>query len=206
MNATPWRRIATLTATLLLLAACITAPTPSIPLPKVSGAQVLYVIDPAHTYPHFGVSHLDLSTLRGRFNKTSGWIVLDREAHSGSMTVVIDVDSIDTGDPVLEQRLRAPDFFDTESYPTMTFRSSKLQFQGEALVGVDGELTIRDVTRPVSLTVTSFRCAPLPLIRVEACGVNAEARIRRADFGISIYPSMIGAEVELLLPLEAHRR
>jgi polyisoprenoid-binding protein YceI len=205
MSAARWRGIATL-AGAALLAACITAPTPSIPLPPVSGGQVLYVIDPAHTYPHFGVSHLNLSTLRGRFNKTSGWIVLDREARSGAMTVVIEVNSLDTGDATLEQRLRQSDFFDAESYPTITFRSSKLRFEGDKLVRVDGELTIRDVTKPVSLTVTSFHCAPLPLIRIEACGANAETRIKRADFGISIYPSMIGADVELLLPLEAHRR
>ena len=189
-----------------LLAGCITAPTPSIPLPPVTGGQVLYVIDPAHTYPHFGVSHLGLSTLRGRFNKTSGWIVLDRGARSGSMTVVIDVDSLDTGDRTLAQRLREADFFDAESYPTITFRSNKLRFEGDNLVGVDGELTIRAITKPVSLKVNSFRCAPLPLIRIEACGANAETRIQRADFGISIYPSMIGAEVELLLPIDAHRR
>jgi polyisoprenoid-binding protein YceI len=190
----------------LPLAACITAPTPSIPLPEVRGGEALYVIDPAHTYPHFGVTHLGLSTLRGRFNKTSGWIVLDRSAGSGSMTVVIDVNSLDTGDRTLEQRLLQGDFLDAENHPTMTFRSNRLHFRDDVLTGVDGELTLRGVTRPVSLTVTSFRCAPLPLIRIEACGANAEARLRRADFGISIYPSMIGAEIELLLPIEAHRR
>jgi polyisoprenoid-binding protein YceI len=190
--------------TALLLAAC--APTSKIALPESAPGEVLYVIDPGHTFPHFEVTHLGWSTHRGRFNKTSGWIVLDRTARRGKLELVIDTDSLDTGDPALEQRLREQDFFDATNHPTITYRADRFRFDGETVVGVDGELTIRGVTRPVTLTVSSFRCGPLPIIRREACAANAETRIARADFGISLYPSMIGTDIRLLIQVEAHRR
>lgn len=188
----------------LLLGAC--APTTKLALPETAPTETLYVIDPGHTFPHFEVTHLGWSTHRGRFNKTSGWILLDRAARRGKLELVIDTDSLDTGDPALEQRLRDSDFFDANNHPTIVFRSDRFRFEGEALVGVDGELTIRGVTRPVALTVSSFRCGPIPIIRREACAANAEARVNRADFGISLYPSMIGTDIRLLIQIEAHRR
>lgn len=189
----------------LVLGACVIATT-SLPLPEIQSGQALYVIDSSHTFPHFAVSHLSLSTQRGRFNKSSGWIVLDRAARSGSMELIIDAASVDTGDPVLEARLREADFFDVERFPSIVYRANRLRFDGDTLVGVDGELTLRGVTRPVPLRVTSFHCAPLPLIRIEACGASAEGRINRIDFGITLYPSLIGTEIALLIQVEAHRR
>lgn len=189
--------------TALLLGAC--APTTKLALPEVAPTETLYVIDPGHTYPHFEVTHLGWSTHRGRFNKTSGWILLDRAARRGKLELVIDTDSLDTGDPALEQRLRDEDFFDTKNHPTIVYRADRFRFDGETLVGVDGALTIRGVTRPVALTVNSFRCGPLPIIRREACAANAETRVNRSDFGISLYPSMIGTDIRLLIQIEAHR-
>ena len=187
-------------------ACALLPPTSTVPLPAVSGNEELYVIDPAHTFPHFEVTHMNLSTHHGRFNKTSGWILFDRAARRGTIELVIDADSIDTGDPALEQRLRGEDFFDAKTYPTITFRSSKFHYDGDKLVGADGELTLRGNTRPVSLTITSFRCAQLPLIRREVCGARAETSVKRSDFGMSIYPSMIGADVRLVIQVEAHKR
>jgi polyisoprenoid-binding protein YceI len=188
----------------LLLGAC--APTTKLALPEPAPDEALYVIDPGHTFPHFEVTHLGWSTHRGRFNKTGGWILLDRAARSGKIELVIDANSLDTGDPALENRLREEDFFDTKTYPEIVFRSDRLRFEGETLVGVDGELTIRGVKRPVALRVTSFRCGPLPIIRREACAADVEARVNRTDFGISLYPSMIGTDIRLLIQVEAHRR
>jgi polyisoprenoid-binding protein YceI len=192
--------------TVLLGACAVLPPTSTIPLPAVSGSEELYVIDPAHTFPHFEVTHMNLSTHHGRFNKTSGWIMLDRAAQRGSMQLVIDANSVDTGDPALEQRLRGEDFFDAANHPEIRFRANKLRFDGDKPVGADGELTLRGATRPVSLTITAFRCGQLPLIRREACGARAETSIKRADFGMSIYPSMIGADVRLVIQVEGHKR
>jgi polyisoprenoid-binding protein YceI len=200
-------RLSLLSLLAALISACaVLPPSATIPLPPTSGGDELYVIDPSHTYPHFEVTHMNLSTHHGRFNKTNGWIVLNRPARRGSMQLVIDAESIDTGDPALETRLRGEDFFDTKNFPQIVFRSNKFRFDGDKPVGIDGELTIRGETRPVSLTIASFRCGQLPLIRREACGARAETSIRRADFGMSIYPSMIGTDVRLVIQVEAHKR
>ncbi len=188
----------------LLLGSCVS--TPEAPLPATAPGDEVYAIDPGHTFPSFEISHLGFSTHRGRFNKTSGWVILNRAARSGSIQLTIDADSIDTGDPQLETRLRKSDFFDTETYPNIIFTSKKLRFEGDTLTAVDGELTLRGVTRPVTLTVTSFRCGKLPVIGREVCGVNAETSIKRSDFGISAYPTMIGGDVKLLIQVEAHKR
>jgi len=194
-------------STAVLLGACaLLPPSSEVPLPQVSGNEELYVIDPAHTFPHFEVTHMNLSTHHGRFNKTSGWIVLDRSARRGRMQLTIDAESLDTGDPALEQRLRGEDFFDSKNFPHIVFRADKFRFDGDKPVGVDGELTLRGVTRSVSLGVSAFRCGQLPLIRREACGARAETALKRADFGMSIYPSMIGADVRLVIQVEGHKR
>ncbi len=194
-----------LLSTVILITACATTAEVATQSPVPAGQNV-YVIDPGHTFPNFEITHLGLTTHRGRFNKTSGWVMLDRAAHDGSVEIKIDADSLDTGDARLEQRLRAEDFFDTASYPTITFKSNQLHFAGDVLVGVDGELTLRGVTRPVALTVTSFRCGNRPITGQEACGANAETTIKRADFGITAYPSAIGADVKLLFQVEAVKR
>ncbi|HKQ30119.1 MAG TPA: YceI family protein, partial [Burkholderiales bacterium] len=188
-------------------AACaVLPPSSDVPLPSVSGGGALYVIDPAHTFPHFEVTHMNLSTHHGRFNRTSGWIMLDRAARRGAIELVIDAASVDTGDPALEQRLRGEDFFDSGNFPQIKFRADKFRFDDDKPIGIDGELTLRGVTRPVTLAVSAFRCGQLPLIRREACGAQAETTIKRADFGMSIYPSMIGADVRLLIQVEGHKR
>jgi polyisoprenoid-binding protein YceI len=194
------------TTAALLVACAALPPTSTIPLPTVSGSEELYVIDPAHTFPHFEVTHMNLSTHHGRFNRTNGWIVLDRAARRGSMQLVIDTNSVDTGDPALEQRLRGEDFFDAANHPEIRFRADKLRFDGDKPIGADGELTLRGNTRPVSFAITAFRCGQLPLIRRNACGARAETSIKRADFGMSIYPSMIGADVRLVIQVEGHKR
>lgn len=191
-------------STALLLGSC--ASVPETPMPPAAPGEEVYAIDPGHTFPSFEISHLGFSTHRGRFNKTSGWVILNRGAHGGSIQLTIDADSIDTGDPRLETRLRKSDFFDTETYPTIVFTSKKLRFEGDTLTAVDGELTLRGVTRPVTLAVTSYRCGKLPVIGREVCGANAETSIKRADFGISAYPSAIGGDVKLLIQVEAHKR
>ena len=194
----------TMLCVILLLASC--ASVPETPMPPAAPGEEIYAIDPGHTFPTFEISHMGSSTHRGRFNKTNGWITLNRAARSGSIQLTIDADSIDTGDVRLEERLRKPDFFDTTTFPDITFRSNKLRFEGDALTAVDGDLTLRGVTRPVTLTVTSFRCGKFPVIGTEVCGANAETTIKRADFGISMYPSMIGGDVKLLIQVEAHKR
>src|SRR4051794_24363250 len=86
-----------------------------------------YTVDPGHTYPSFEISHLGFSTQRGRFDKTTGRLTLDREAKSASVEISIDANSIDTGNAKLEEHLRKPDFFDVAQFPAITFKSTKAQ-------------------------------------------------------------------------------
>jgi polyisoprenoid-binding protein YceI len=139
-------------------------------------APETYVIDDTHTLPRFSYSHFGYSNQLSRFDKTSGKIVLDRQAKSGSVEITVDTKSVDTGYPLFNEHIQGQDFLDTAKYPTATFISNKLKFEGENLVAVDGTLTLKGISKPVSLTVTSFQCMPHPMLKKEACGANATCR------------------------------
>ncbi|MFA5371213.1 MAG: YceI family protein, partial [Sideroxydans sp.] len=121
-------------------------------------APETYMIEPTHTLPRFEYSHFGYSTQLSRFDKTSGTIVLDRAAKNGSVDVVIDATSVNTGYALFNQHIQSPDFFDTEMFPTITFKSKQMKFDGDKPVAVSGDLTIKGVTKPVTLTLTSFHC------------------------------------------------
>jgi len=86
----------------------------------------------------------------------------------------------------------------------MTYRSSKLTFDGDTLVGADGELTLAGITRPVSLAITSFKCRPHPVNKKEQCGADGTARIKRSEFGLNA-ASSVGDDVKILFQIEAYR-
>jgi polyisoprenoid-binding protein YceI len=169
-------------------------------------ADTTYTIDPTHTYPSFEVSHLGFSTQRGRFDRTSGTITLDPQAQTGSADILIDTASVDTGLGILEERLRGPLFFDVAQYPGMSFKSDSFRFEQGRLAGVDGILTLLGVSRPVSLTVTGFKCGPNLAEQFRfACGADAEATIRRSEFGMKGYLPFVGDEVKIRIQIEALR-
>jgi polyisoprenoid-binding protein YceI len=162
-----------------------------------------YTVDSGHTFPSFEVSHLGFSTQRGRFDKTAGRVTLDREAKTASIEITIDANSVDTGNPKLEEHLRKPDFFDVAEYPTITFKSTKAHFNGDTLASLDGDLTMRGQTKPVTLTVNKFHCGAHPVAKKPACGADASTTVKRSDFGIKYGLPVIGDEVKLLLNVEA---
>ena len=112
-----------------------------------TAAPALYRIEPELTYAEFAVSHLGLSRQRGHFGRTNGTIVLDPEQHSGSIDFVIDATSVDTGWPARDEFLKGEDMFDAARFPVVSFRSTQLTFDGERLVAVAGELTMRTPLR-----------------------------------------------------------
>ncbi|MEO8627086.1 MAG: YceI family protein [Betaproteobacteria bacterium] len=169
----------------------------------MASAADSYTIDPRHTFPIYEISHLGFSTQRGRFDKSSGKITLDRAAKTGSAEVIIDTTSIDTGVDKLNEHLRSDDFFDTAKYPSMTFKGSKILFNGDVPTSISGELTLMGVTKPVTLTVARFNCAPHPMLKKEVCGADAVATIKRGEFGMTKFAPAIGDEVKLLLNVEA---
>ena len=169
----------------------------------VLAAPETFVIDNAHTFPRFSYSHFGLSTQLSRFDKTSGKIVLDREAKTGSVDVVIDTTSVDTGFDVFNGHIQGEDFLSTEKFPSATFKSTKVRFEGDKPVAVEGDLTIKGVTKQVTLTLTSFILQPHPMLKKDAIGANATTKISRTEFGAGKYAPNVGDEVTIDLAVEA---
>ena len=151
-----------------------------------TAAPVTYEIDPAHTYPSFEADHLGgLSVWRGKFNSNTGSVVLDREAGTGTVRIEVDIASIDFGHDDMNEHARKPDLFDATAFPTATYTGTLSGFSDGKPTRVDGELTLHGVTKPVVLTIHSFKGMPHPLHQRELCGADASTTLDRADFGIS---------------------
>ena len=170
-----------------------------------ASAAERYTIDSNHTLPVYEINHFDWSTQRGRFNKVTGKIVLDRAAKTGSMDVTIDVASIDSGVAKLDEHLLSEDFFHAAKHPTMRFESDSIVFEGDTPKSVPGQFTMLGVTRPLTIAILSFHCAENPFAKKMACGANAVATIRRSEFGMTTYTPGLGDEVRLLINVEAFK-
>lgn len=166
-------------------------------------ATETYVIDGTHTFPRFEYNHLGYSIQVSRFDKTSGKITLDRAAKTGSVDVVIDAKSVNTGYALFNEHIQGEDYFYTAKHPTITFKSSSMKFDGDKLVAVNGDLTVKGVTKPVTLTVTSFHCMPHPMLKKDACGANATTKIKRSEFNAGKNAPFVSDEVTLTIPVEA---
>ncbi len=172
-------------------------------VPSAFAAPETFNIDPAHTAPRFEYSHLGYSKQLHSFDKTSGKIVLDRAAKTGSVDVTIDAKSVNTGYALFNEHIQGADYFDTGKYPTITFSSTAVKFNGDKPVSVEGNLTIKGVTRPVTLTVTSFQAMPHPILKRDAIGANATTQIKRSDFNMGKGAPYVSDEVTLSLAVEA---
>jgi polyisoprenoid-binding protein YceI len=166
-------------------------------------APETFAIDGTHTFPRFSYSHFGYSKQLSRFNKTTGKIILDKEAKTGSVDVTIDMKSVDTGYDVFNSHIQGEDFLDTEKYPTATFKSTKVRFDGDKPVAVEGNLTIKGVTKSMMLTIDSFQLMPHPMLKKDALGANASAKIKRSDFNAGKYAPYVGDEVTLDIGVEA---
>ena len=166
-------------------------------------APVTYTIDPGHTYPSFEADHMGISVLRGKFNKTTGSVTIDRAAKTGSLEIVIDADSLDFGHDKLNAHAKNADMFDVAKFPTATYKSKSITFKGDAPASVEGELTLHGVTRPVTLTINSFKCIDHPMLKKEVCGADASAEFKRSDFGINYGLPRFAPEVKLAISVEA---
>jgi polyisoprenoid-binding protein YceI len=160
-------------------------------------------VEPTHTYPRFEYSHFGYSNQQQRFDKTSGKLVIDRAAKTGSVDVTIDATSVNTGYALFNQHIQGADFFDTAKHPTITFKSNKVKFEGDKPVAIEGELTIKGVTKPVTLTVTSFHSMPHPMLKKDAIGANASAKVKRSEFNMGKNVPYVSDEVTLTIAVEA---
>jgi polyisoprenoid-binding protein YceI len=166
-------------------------------------SQENYRVDPLHTATTFSVSHLGLSLQRGSFGRTTGMVMLDRTARKGSIEVAIDAASVTSGSPSREELLRGEDYFNVAQFPSITFKSTKLKFDVDRVVSADGELTIRGVTKPVTLTVADFKCAVHPATKKPACGAEVTASVKRSEFGMTKNQASTSDEVNIAIAIEA---
>lgn len=164
-----------------------------------------YEIDSAHTYPNFTISHLGFSTTHGRFDKTTGSLMMDQKAGKGSVNVVIDASSINTGFLKRDKHLKSPDFLNVAEFPKITFKSTSVKFKGNGAT-VKGNLTIMGKSKPVTLDVARIKCGVHPFNKKELCGFDATTKIKRSDFGIKYGLPAIGDEMMISLQVEAIKK
>ena len=181
-------------ATLVL---ALAAAAPALAAPET------YVLDGTHSFPRFSYSHFGYSTQLSRFDKTTGKIVFDKAAKTGAVDIVIDTKSVNTGYATFNEHIQGEDFLDTAKYPTATFKSTKVVFDGDKPVAVEGHLTLKGVTRPVRLTVTSFQAMPHPMLKRDAIGANAHVVVKRSEFNAGKYAPYVGDEVRIDVAVEA---
>jgi polyisoprenoid-binding protein YceI len=163
-----------------------------------------YNLDPAHTYPSFVADHMGgLSKWRGKFTKSSGTVVLDRAAKTGTIDIKIDPASIDFGHGKLNEHVKSPDMFDVAKYPEITYKGKFTKFNGDVPKEIEGELTMHGVTKPVKLKIDDFLCKQHPMLKREVCGAEADGEFSRDAFGIDFGKQMgFKQEVKLQIQVE----
>jgi len=159
----------------VIAALCLTSPA--------FAESITYVIDPNHTYPSIEFPHMGISVWRGKFDKTSGTIVIDRAAKTGSVDIVVDAASVNFGLDAMDDKAKSADFFDVAKYPTVTYKGA-LKFVGDEPKTIDGTITIRGVTKPLTLTINSSKCIQHPMLKKEVCGADAQGELNWSEFGM----------------------
>jgi polyisoprenoid-binding protein YceI len=142
-----------------------------------------YDIEPMHTYPSIEFSHMGISVWRGKFDRTTGSITLDREARSGTVDISVDTASVNFGLDEMDKAARSEDWFDVEKYPTATYTGT-IRFDGDTPSAVDGRLTFRGVTQALKLSLNSFKCIEHPFYKKQVCGADAQGELNWAAFGM----------------------
>jgi polyisoprenoid-binding protein YceI len=168
-----------------------------------------YTIDPAHTYPSFEVDHSGgVSVWRGKFNSTSGTITMDKEAQTGSVDIMIDINSIDFGHDGLNGHTTGSDagMLNAGEFPTATYTGTLANWENGAPTAVEGELTLHGVTLPLNLEIAKFTCGA-GRGGGETCGADAYASFDRSDFGVDFAAGFgFNMGVSLRIQVEAGRQ
>jgi polyisoprenoid-binding protein YceI len=167
-----------------------------------SAASTTYTVDPDHTHPSFEVDHFGgLSTWRGTFKKTGGTVTIDTEAKTGTVNVVIDTATIDFAHDKLNEHVSGPEMLDVAKYPSAQYKGKFVEFANGAPKTISGELTLHGVTKPVTLTINSFKCFEHPMLKKQVCGADASGSFNRADFGVN-YGQQYGFKQDVLLRIQ----
>ncbi|KHK50626.1 polyisoprenoid-binding protein [Ralstonia sp. A12] len=165
-------------------------------------APATYQLDPTHTYPSFEADHMGgLSKWRGKFEKSSGTVTLDREAKKGTIDVTVQTDSIDFGMAKLNEHAKGAEMFDVAKFPTATFKGNFTKFKGDVPTEAEGQLTLRGVSKPVKMEIDAFKCMQHPMLKREVCGADAEMTFKRDEFGLD-YGKAYGFNMETKLKIQ----
>ena len=170
----------------------------------VSDIKGDYTLDPTHSRLGVSTRHAMVTTVRGQFKDFSGEAVVDTaEPAASRVEVTIQAASVDTGVADRDGHLRSPDFFDAAKFPQIGFKSSDCTMHQGRVASARGELTIRGVSRPVTLKANVFKCAPHPMMQKKACGGDFETSIRRSEFDMKYGLPDLGDQVKLRIGIEA---
>ncbi|MBF5007006.1 YceI family protein [Diaphorobacter caeni] len=143
-----------------------------------------YAIDPSHTFATFEISHFGASVNRARFDKKEGSVQLDKTAKTGKVELTLHIDSVNSGTAPFNKHLQSSEIFDVEKFPTAKFVGDKFTFDGDKVVSVSGEMTIKGKTQPVTFKANQFSCYDNPMLKREVCGGDFETTIDRTAFGV----------------------
>lgn len=161
-----------------------------------------YVLDPVHSVAVFKINHLGVSDFYGRFSKLEGTFNIDKsDVTKSAANVTVLVDSVDTADQKRDSHLKSPDFFNAKQFPSMSFKSSSVEKKSETEYLLKGELSIKGISKPVSLLLVKGGEGVDPWGK-ERIGFNTEFEINRSDFDITFMPDKLGDKVKLMLALE----
>jgi polyisoprenoid-binding protein YceI len=169
-------------------------------LPSLAATST-WNLDPMHSNAQFTVRHLGISNVQGEFTKISGQVVLDdADVTKSTVNVTIDVGSVDTRVTRRDDDLKSPNFFDAAKFPSITFKSTKITKAGDGKLTVTGDLTIKDVTKEVTLDVTGPSAVDTHMGTRR--GFSASTKINRQDFHVSADPGMVGDDITIQIDCE----
>jgi polyisoprenoid-binding protein YceI len=181
-------------------------------LPVGALAQDSYTVDPLHSSVNFKVDHLGLAMIHGRFTKFAGKFTLDRAAKTGGADLTIETASVDTNDNdkgsrarSRDEHLRSADFFNAAEFPRMTFKSTRVVYNGDVPGAIEGNLTLLGVTKPVTLQLARFKCNPASGNAKERCGGDARTTIKRSEFGMKRSIPAVGDDIMLEIGFEGDK-
>ena len=173
---------------------------------KVAVAEK-YAIDASHSGVVFGWNHFGFSNPTARFDKIEGSVLLDKaDLTRSSVSVTLSVESLDTGVAKLDEELKGPGFLDAANYPTITFKSTKVEKTGENGLKITGDLTVHGVTKPVMLDakVNKIGLFEIPgVFKAQTAGFDATTVIKRSDFGVTKYVPAVSDEMPVRITLDA---
>jgi polyisoprenoid-binding protein YceI len=166
-----------------------------------------FAIDPDHTYPSFEADHMGgMSVWRGKFRSSAGTITLDRSAHTGNVDITVDTATIDFGHEKMNERARSAAMFDVAKFPRATYKGSLVRFRGDVPTAVEGVLTLHGISKPLRLTIRTFKCQLSRLTGKLICGADAVTHFNRANFGIDWGRDLgFNMDVALAIEVEASR-